>query len=174
MTAAAEVGAEVLHVRLPARAVAREVFDRDAALLDDEAGAIAGGGERRLDLGLVRRVWRHHEQQSFRSAADLDPARPLPTAGEAGMDSAPDAQVAADHSDPSGEPLRVGERGPHVVDAGVVHILHPHRTAAVADRGDGSDESGPRLRVGHRALRWRLPRAISVCSAPIRCSQSAR
>ena len=50
---AGEIGAEILDVHLPPRAVHRSLVEWEATLLDHQAGHVTVGDELDLDLGLL-------------------------------------------------------------------------------------------------------------------------
>jgi len=139
------------------------------ALFDHEPRAALLDGEHGFDHRLVVGVGLHREHEMVRRVAHVDAARAFPRAREGRLDDAAEPQLAFDGRDPPGEPLRVGDRRPEVGDFRVVDILHANRGTLFVDAAHAPQDPI------HVVLPFpRFPRAISVCSASSRSTQTAR
>lgn len=151
-----QVRAEVLDVGLPSGPVVREGIDGQAALFNDKAGASSSAvifrGQGGSDDGLIICVGRQRDGEAMRCLASVDASRSFPCAGEPGVDLTAWAQVTVNLGHPTRKAVWFGERGPQVIDVGVVG--HFHAIAAVRVGRFG-------LRV-ERDLRWREMPLVDV------------
>src|SRR5579864_3775979 len=128
--AASEVATEILDVCLPAGSMLVESVEWEAAFLDDEPRPLALPAKHSLDHSLVVGSGLHRDNEVIWGIANVNAPGAFPGAGEPGLHDAADLQVSLHRGDPAGEPLRLCDSQPEVVDVRVIDILNAHRTSA--------------------------------------------